>query len=168
MTHCILLNADYSVLNLIDWKKAMCLLAKEKVMVLSYSEKIIRSGKGLSFKIPVVMRLIKLVKTLYRIKIPFNKKNVITRDRFCCAYCGHADKHLTIDHIKPKSRQGPTSFENCVACCRTCNYKKGDRTAKEARMKLRVKPYHPTVSEFLRIKAKQFGIFEDLARLGLY
>ena len=92
MTHCILLNADYSVLNLIDWKRAMCLVAKDKVLVLSYSEKRIHSGEGITFKIPAVMRLVKLVKTLYKIKIPFNKKNVVIRDGFRCAYCSASEK----------------------------------------------------------------------------
>ena len=168
MTHCILLNADYSVLNLIDWKRAMCLVAKDKVLVLSYSEKRIHSGEGITFKIPAVMRLVKLVKTLYKIKIPFNKKNVVIRDGFRCAYCSASRKNLTIDHILPKSRNGTSSFENCVACCRACNFKKGDRTPKEAGMRLKVKTYHPTISELLRIKAKQLGVFESLTRLGLY
>jgi hypothetical protein len=44
MTSCVLLNADYSFLNVVDWKRAMCLLSKQKVEVLKYSEKIVRTG----------------------------------------------------------------------------------------------------------------------------
>ena len=31
MTQCVVLNADYSFLNVVDWKRALCLLVKEKV-----------------------------------------------------------------------------------------------------------------------------------------
>ena len=60
MTHCILLNADYTFLNTVDWKRAMCLIAKGKVQVLKHSERIIRSGEGLAVKVPAVMKLITL------------------------------------------------------------------------------------------------------------
>ena len=168
MTHCVLLNADYSFLNLVDWKRAMRLIAKDKVKVLVYSDKIIRGGHVHVFKLPSVMKLVKLVKTLYKVKIPFNKKNVIARDNSKCAYCGSYKKSLTIDHIIPKSRGGTSTFENCVASCRTCNAGKRNLTPKEAQMSLTVIPYHPTISEFLRIKAEQMGIFETLIHLGVY
>jgi len=168
MTHCVLLNADYSFLNLVDWKRAMCLIAKEKVRILSYSEKSIGCVQGGALQIPAVMKLVKLVKTLYKLKIPFNKKNIMIRDGFRCAYCGKPKRYLTIDHVIPKSRGGTTSFKNCVASCRPCNYKKGNRTPKEAKMRLNIRPYHPTISELLRLKAKQLGVFDSLTRLGVY
>ena len=33
MTQCVLLNADYTFLNLVNWKRAICLIAKGKVEV---------------------------------------------------------------------------------------------------------------------------------------
>ena len=168
MTQCVLLNADYSFLNLINWKRAMCLIAKEKVKILSYSERSVLSGPGNKIPIPSVMRLVKLVKTLHKIKTPLNKKNIFIRDGWRCAYCGKKRTVLTIDHIVPRSRGGSTTFENCVACCRSCNYQKGNRTPKEAGMNLKTRPYHPTISEFLRLKAKRFGVLETLTRLGIY
>ncbi len=30
MTQCVLLNADYSFLNMVHWKRAFCLMAKGK------------------------------------------------------------------------------------------------------------------------------------------
>ncbi|MFO7963532.1 MAG: HNH endonuclease [Desulfobacterales bacterium] len=168
MTQCVLLNADYSFLNLVDWKRAVRLIAKEKVTILSYSEKTIKCGRGTPFKLPTVMKLVKLVKILYSVRIPFNKKNVITRDGFRCAYCGRFSKNLTIDHVIPRSRGGSTSYENCVASCFACNAKKRNLTPKEARMTVRNRLYHPTISEFLRQKALQMGIFKEIAELGLY
>ena len=121
MTHCVLLNADYTFLNVVHWKRAVCLLAKGKVEVIKDSAKTIKSSGGAEFKIPAVMRLIKLIRTIYRSRVAFTKRNVLIRDRFQCAYCGTRKEKLSIDHIIPKSRGGSTTFENCVAACKTCN-----------------------------------------------
>lgn len=168
MANCILLNADYSFLNVVDWKRAMCLIAKGKVQVLKYSETIVRGAGGIIIKIPAVMKLIKLVRALYRTRVPFSKRNVLIRDGFKCAYCGNDKEKLTIDHIIPKSRGGKTNFENCIACCRHCNNKKGDKTPGEANMYIKVKAYQPTISEFLRIKVGTLGINEVLKDFGIY
>jgi 5-methylcytosine-specific restriction endonuclease McrA len=168
MTHCVLLNADYSFLNLVNWKRAMCLVAKGKVQVLKHSEKIVRSAEGLVIKVPAVMKLIKLIRILYKNRVPFSKRNVLVRDGFKCAYCGNSRERLTIDHIIPKSRGGKANFENCVSSCKPCNNRKGDRTPSEAKMYLRTRPYQPTISEFLRMKAKTLGINSFLQDFGIY
>lgn len=168
MTSCILLNQDYSFLNVINWKRAMCLVAKGKVQVLAYSEKTVVTGEGMIFKIPAVMKLMKLIRTLYRSKVPFNKRNVLIRDGFKCLYCGSKEGKLTIDHIIPRSRGGKDAFENCVASCRRCNNQKGSRTPREAGMTLSSQPCQPTISEFLFLRAKKMGIMEILRDFGIY
>ena len=168
MNHCILLNADYSFLNVVNWRRAMCLIAKGKVQVVKQSERIIRTAEGFAIKVPAVMRLIKLIRTLFVNRVPFSKKNVLVRDSFKCAYCGAEREKLTIDHIIPKSKGGIADFENCVASCKPCNNKKGDRTPREANMFLKVKVYQPTISEFLRLKVKKLGINDVLRDLGVY
>jgi len=168
MDQCVLLNADYTFLNMVDWKRAMRLIAKDKVQVLRQSERIIRTAEGIVVKVPLVMKLIKLIRKLYLNRVPFSKKNVLVRDGFKCAYCGNNSQRLTIDHIIPKSRNGKTSFENCVASCKPCNNNKGGRTPSEAGMFLRVKPFQPTISEFLRLKVKKLGINHVLKSLGIY
>lgn len=168
MTHCILLNADYSFLNMISWKRAMCLLAKEKVQVLSYSEKIIKGAEGMIFRAPAVMRLIKLIRTIYRSRVPFSKRNIMIRDGFSCAYCGAGRGMLTVDHIVPRARGGGSTFENCVACCRPCNNIKGCRTPSEAGMYLKKQPYQPTIAEFLKMKFRKIGITAILREFGIY
>ena len=155
MDQCVLLNADYTFLNMVDWKRAMCLIAKDKVQVLRQSDRVVRTAEGIAIKVPMVMKLIKLIRKLYLNRVPFSKKNVLVRDGFRCAYCEDDSRRLTIDHIIPKSRNGRTSFENCVASCKPCNNRKGGRTPSEAGMYLRVKPYQPTISEFLRLKVKK-------------
>jgi 5-methylcytosine-specific restriction endonuclease McrA len=163
MTQCVVLNADYSFLNVVDWKRALCLLVKEKVKVLRYSARTVITGEGLVVKIPLVIKLITLIRTVYRARVPFSKKNVLTRDGFKCAYCQTGSGRLTIDHIVPKSRGGKTEFENCVAACKPCNHKKGNRTPSEVKMYPQVKVYQPTISEFLRRKMQVLGI-DDLLK----
>jgi len=168
MNQCVLLNADYTFLNVVNWKRAMCLIAKGKVQVLKHSERIIRTAEGIAIKVPAVMRLIKLIRMLYRNRVPFSKKNILVRDGFKCAYCGNGKERLTIDHIIPKSSGGRTTFENCVSSCKSCNNKKGGRTPSNARMYLKVKAYQPTIAEFLRLKVKRLGINDVLKDFGIY
>jgi len=143
-------------------------MVKGKVQVLKHSERIIRTAGGIIIKVPAVMKLIKLIRTLYINRVPFSKKNVLVRDGFKCAYCGAERQRLTIDHIIPKSKGGKADFENCVSSCKPCNNKKGDRTPREALMYLKVKAYQPTISEFLRLKVKKLGINDLLRDMGIY
>lgn len=43
---------------------------------------------------------------------------------FSCAYCGFKPQHdvqLTIDHVVPLVKWGPTAKNNCVPACKACN-----------------------------------------------
>ncbi|MEJ2656783.1 MAG: hypothetical protein P8012_06250 [Desulfobacterales bacterium] len=72
MAQCVLLNADYTFLNVVNWRRAMCMIAKGKVQVLRHSEKIVRTAEGIIIKVPAVMRLLKLIRTLYVNRVPFS------------------------------------------------------------------------------------------------
>jgi len=169
MESCIILNANYEYINTVSWQKAIKLIVKGKTEVLRYTNKTITNfEKTVIMKIPLVMKLIKLIRTIYKTKVPFSKKNVLIRDGFRCAYCGAKKNRLTIDHIIPTSRGGKSTFENCVAACKECNSKKGRKTASEAGMFLKKQPVSPTISEFIMIKVKSIGIYEVLKDLGVY
>jgi len=168
MAQCVLLNADYTFLNVVSWKRAMGLIVKGKVQVIKYSDRIIKTAEGMAVKVPMVMRLMTLIRSLYRTRVHFSKRNILVRDGFKCAYCGADRGPLTIDHIIPRSRGGKTNFENCVACCKKCNTRKGSKTPSEARMYLKKRAYQPTISEFLRMRIRQMGIDELLEELGVY
>lgn len=169
MDRCIILNGDYTFLNTVNWKRAMCLLIKGKAEVLKFSEKVIRNGAGaIVTKMPLVMKLIKLIRSVYKTRVPFSKRNVFVRDKFKCVYCGKSSNRLTIDHVIPVSKGGKTTFDNCVTSCRVCNSKKGNRLPSEAHMFMRKHPYTPTISEFIRLKMRQLGIDKFLADLGVY
>jgi 5-methylcytosine-specific restriction endonuclease McrA len=161
----VILNADYTFLNTVSTKKALCLLAKGKTEVLKYGNEVFRTAAGMVFKAPAVMRLIKLIRTLYKARVPFSKKNVMVRDGFKCAYCGTDKTRLTIDHILPKAKGGKSSFENCVASCKPCNTRKGHKLCSEVKMYPRVKAHQPTVMEFLQLKMKALGINKVIEEL---
>ncbi len=168
MERCVILNGDYTYLNVVNWKRAINLMVKKKAEVLKFSDKVVRNGEGkVVTRIPIVMRLMKIIRMIYKNKVPFSKRNIFVRDRYACAYCG-TNKDLTIDHIMPVSRGGKTNFDNCIAACRPCNNKKGNRTPSEARMFTSHQPYAPTISEFIRLKMKQLGIDKFLEEIGVY
>ena len=125
MDRCVILNGDYSFLNTVNWKRAICLLIKEKAEVLKESNQIIRNGEGKEiFKVPLVLKLIKVIRMIYKNRVPFTKRNMMVRDKYKCMYCGISN-NLTIDHVIPISQGGKSTFDNCVAwpdCCpcRSC------------------------------------------------
>ena len=51
---------------------------------------------------------------------------------------------LTLDHVTPRHRGGPHTWENLTTACRTCNHGKGGRTPEEADMKLAKRPWRPS------------------------
>lgn len=167
MQNCVILNGDYSYLNTVSWQKAIKLMVKGKATVIKYTEIVVRTAEKAIVKIPAVMKLIKIIRTIYRTKVPFSKKNVMIRDGFVCQYCGSL-KELTIDHVKPVSRGGKSIFENCVTACKDCNNKKSNRLPSEIQMYLKKQPISPTISEFTRIKAVKAGVYDILKDLGVY
>ena len=169
MDNCIILNADYSFLNIVSWQKAITLMIKGKTEVLKYTEKTVKNfEKTIIMKIPAVMKLINIIRVIYRNQVPFNKRNVIVRDEFTCMYCGKKPKTLTVDHVIPISKGGKSTFENCVAACKTCNTKKGNKLPSEINMYIKRKPFQPTIAEFLRLKLKKLGLDVVLKEFGIY
>lgn len=169
MNRCIVLNGDYSYLNTISWKRAVCLMMKGKTEVLKYSDKVIRNVEGVEImKLPLVLKLVKIIRMIYKNKVPYSKHNIFIRDNFTCMYCGKKYNKLTIDHVMPQSQGGKSSFENCVAACKSCNHKKGNRTPSEANMYIKKQPYAPTIYEFIRIKMKYYKIDMFIKELEIY
>lgn len=166
MEQVILLNNNGSFLRMIDWQRAVCLIVKDRAIVVSeFKDKVIRTAKGFFMKVPMAIKLLNAVRKLYKSRVPYSKRNVMIRDKFTCAYCG-SKKDLTIDHIIPKSRGGKSTFDNCVTSCKSCNNHKGDRTPREANMFIRTKVFTPTIHEFTQMKIDQLGIRDLLNEIG--
>ena len=81
----------------------------------------------------MILRLVYLVRRIYRKAVTWFKKTVMVRDDFRCVYCG-TDKNLSIDHVFPQSKGDKNAFENTVTSCLNCNNRQGDRTLGEAKM----------------------------------
>jgi 5-methylcytosine-specific restriction endonuclease McrA len=87
--------------------------------------------------------------------VKFSPRALYRRDNYTCQYCNQKKRteDLSIDHILPKSRNGKTSWENCVTACFRCNNKKSDRTPREAGLKLSKKPTRPKWNPVVHIRA---------------
>jgi 5-methylcytosine-specific restriction endonuclease McrA len=79
---------------------------------------------------------------------PVSRREVFRRDSHTCQYCG-STKHLTLDHVLPRSKGGTHTWDNVVAACERCNASKGDRLLHETAMQLSTKPkapIHPAIA----------------------
>lgn len=142
MEKVLVLNADYTPINVTTVFRGFNLVTKGKAEILKSSETPLSAGAK-SFIRPLIIRLLNYVR--YRVhKLKINRHRLFKRDNHECVYCG-SKKHLTVDHILPKSKGGGNTWLNLVTCCSNCNRIKGDRTPEEANMKLRFKPYEPSI-----------------------
>jgi len=165
MNSVIVLNADFTYLHTVSWKRGIRLVLKGKVEVLKYGTYVATSFQNLH-RIPLVVRLINFVRRVYKNKVPLNKRNILARDEHTCQYCGASCRNNpTLDHILPKSRGGSFSWQNTVASCKRCNQKKGNRTPREANMALNRQPFQPTINEFTQMKVHGLGLEKLLADL---
>ncbi len=171
------LNRAYVAVHVVSVRRAFCLLFKELAEVvnveegryLSYdfgswremsqiqTELDLRDDQddwvravNFEIQVPRVVRLLTYDRFPKNV-VKFSRRNVFLRDRNCCQYCGgrFSSQRLSFDHVLPRSRGGPTCWENIVAACVRCNVRKGDRTPAEAGMRLRAAPVKPKRSPLL-------------------
>lgn len=138
----LILNASFEPLHVCSVKRAVALLMQEVAERVEDADRVLRSPRSV-FPVPSVIRLKRYVRRPHRQRVAFNRKNLLRRDDHTCQYCSLRSNDLTLDHVVPRSRGGPTSWENVVACCRRCNAVKRDRTPDEASMALNRKPFAP-------------------------
>jgi 5-methylcytosine-specific restriction endonuclease McrA len=138
----LLLNSTYEPLTALPMRRAviMLLCGKADVVHDDPAGPVIHSASR-TITVPSVIRLRTYVRVPYRARIPMTRAALMHRDRFRCAYCG--GKADTVDHVIPRSRGGEHTWENCVACCSTCNHKKADKLLSELGWALRMAPMPP-------------------------
>ncbi|PIE26637.1 MAG: HNH endonuclease [Micrococcales bacterium] len=136
----LVLNAGYEPLSVVSFKRAVVLVLAGKAVVLAAAETPVRSGT-IEVQRPRVILLTRYVRVPFARSVPVSRRGVLRRDAHRCAYCGKQAN--TVDHVLPRSRGGPDSWENLVACCLKCNNAKGNRTPAEVGWKLRVRPKPP-------------------------
>jgi 5-methylcytosine-specific restriction endonuclease McrA len=142
MEKVLVLNSDFTPINVTSVYKGFNLVNKGKAEILKSHEKPILAGLQ-TFVRPLIIRLFNYVKFRYH-KLKINRHRLFRRDDYQCVYCG-SKRNLTIDHIIPKSRGGHNSWTNLITCCSGCNKQKGDKTPEEAGMKLLFKAYEPSI-----------------------
>lgn len=138
----LILNYSYEPLQFCTAKRAILMVLSGRAEKIECDGYVVRSP-SISFQLPTVIRTLKMVKRNSRKPLSFSKKNILRRDNYVCQYCGGREIALTVDHVLPKSRGGKTNWNNMVVACKPCNLKKGNRTAREANMKLIKKPARP-------------------------
>jgi 5-methylcytosine-specific restriction endonuclease McrA len=140
MSRSLVLNASFEPLCVVSSRRALVLVLAERAEMVHSSDGCFRSER-LSLPEPSVVRLARYVKVPYQTRVALNRRAVFARDGHRCQYCGAAAEN--IDHVVPKSRGGPHTWENVVASCRSCNARKEDRTPHEAGLVLRSAPTQP-------------------------
>ena len=108
----LVLNLDHSPVAVVSAQKAIVLTLLEKATMLSTYELLQIRTISRSFEYPAVIRLNHYKSIPYR-GVMLNRANLFRRDNGECQYCGSV-KHLTIDHVLPRSKGGKTSWTNLV------------------------------------------------------
>ncbi len=151
VTHVLVLNASYEPLNVCTVRRALVLVFKGKAEVIEEEPRVIRAASR-RFPWPHVIRLVSYVRVPRVTHRRISRKALFARDGFCCQYCGVSGK-LTLDHVVPRSRGGPSAWENIVASCAPCNLRKGSRLPDEAEMHPRRRPRPPAAALFITLSA---------------
>lgn len=108
----------------------------------------------ISFRIRVPRVILLMVfDRLPKKEVKFTRHNIFERDRNTCQYCGRIfdRKDLNLDHVVPRDRGGPTTWENIVCSCIPCNTRKANKTPPEAGMHLIRKPKRPKWRPFVQV-----------------
>jgi 5-methylcytosine-specific restriction endonuclease McrA len=132
----LVLNASYEPINVCAARRALVLVLKGVASAEELSHSLVHSSRQI-LQMPSVIRLLEYRRIPHQTRA-LSRKNILMRDRYTCQYCHKIlpSAELTLDHVQPRSRAGETTWENLVACCHSCNNRKGSRTPEEANMKL--------------------------------
>jgi 5-methylcytosine-specific restriction endonuclease McrA len=148
----LVLNASYEPLCVVSGRRAVVLLLTDKAVPVAEGDGILHSERA-EVHVPAVVRLTRFVKVPYRATVPLTRRAVFARDGGRCVYCGAAATSL--DHVVPKSRGGPHTWDNVVSACSRCNHTKADRGIAELGWRLRRIPVAPTGAAWRIVGAKR-------------
>ena len=140
----LVLNQNYEPLNVCNVRRALILVLRGKAEVIESARAAFHTARA-TFVLPSVIRLVHMIKRP-RPKVRLTRKEIFARDNWQCVYCGRHTRDLTLDHVIPRHRGGPHTWENLVAACKGCNHRKAGRTPAEARMEMLRQPALPRVS----------------------
>jgi 5-methylcytosine-specific restriction endonuclease McrA len=137
----LVLNQNFEPLNVCNVRRALVLVLCGKAEVLELNHQVIHTP-SMVIRCPSVIRLSHLIRRP-RPRARLSRKEVFIRDNYTCQYCGTRTRDLTLDHVIPRSKGGPHTWENLVSACKACNHRKGGKTLAEAKMHLARPPREP-------------------------
>jgi 5-methylcytosine-specific restriction endonuclease McrA len=136
----LVLNATFEPLGIVSSRRAVLLVLDTKAELVHTTERVFRAER-IAVPEPSVVRLVRYIQIPRHYRVAVNRRTVFARDGSRCQYCGSAAENL--DHVIPRSKGGPHTWENVVAACRRCNTRKEDRLPHEVGMVLRATPAAP-------------------------
>ena len=158
----LVLNNNYEPLNICNMRRAVALLYLGKAEVVHENGHVLHS-------FATQMRSPSVLKLRYYVRRPapelrLSRRSIFARDAHECQYCGVHGRDLTLDHVVPRRRNGPHSWDNVVACCRRCNARKGDKRPQEAGMQLRRPTRRPRFVPYISLAKYLRGRRNELWR----
>ncbi len=125
----LVLNQNYHPLLVCSARRAISLAYLGKVEVIEKYREMVHSP-SVAMPLPSVVKLDRFVR-VKESNIVLSRKNILKRDRHQCQYCGRRSVPMTLDHVVPKERGGPDSWENLVCCCHTPSLEKQTRPQRD-------------------------------------
>jgi 5-methylcytosine-specific restriction endonuclease McrA len=155
MERVLLLNGNYRPLCSITVPKAVNLLISDKVDPVEGVARTLRTPNTI-FEVPSVIVLKRFVNVPVRDK-KWSRRGVLERDNYTCVFCEARvgqlrddesgrrwrPRDFTIEHLRPVSRGGQSTWSNTACACEPCNHTKADRMPHEAGLKLQWEPKTP-------------------------
>lgn len=192
----LVLNRMYMPVHVVGVRRAFCLLCKENAEVINIedgawmtydfdswlencslraelgdideSEDWIRSV-AFEIQVPRVIRLLTYDR-VPRNTVKFTRRNVFLRDEYLCQYCGRkfSTSSLSLDHVKPRSQGGLSTWGNIVTACLKCNVRKGGRTPEQASMRLLNRPVRPKRNPLLshQLNSQKYECWRNFVETG--
>ena len=151
MTEVLVLNFTYEALNITSFQRAVKLLFSGKAEMIHNRDRVLYSPSW-EIRMPSIIRMLYYIKRPMQ-KVALTKKNVLLRDDYTCQYCNvRGERMMTVDHVVPRSKGGPSTWENLVCACMRCNNRKNNRSPGDANMALKRKPKTPKYIPWIQVR----------------
>jgi len=143
----LVLNQNFEPLNVCNVKRALVLVLCGKAEVLELNHQVVHTPT-LEIHCPSVIRLSHLIRRPHP-RARLSRREIFIRDNYTCQYCGTKTRDLTLDHVIPRSKGGPHTWDNLVSACKGCNHRKGGKLLADVRnMKLARQPREPRANVY--------------------
>jgi len=143
----LVLSSAYQPMHHVRWQDAISMWFAGRVEIVSvYEDRFIKTVDDI-LNVPSIVRFVGNVLKRFQFNrvVKFSRDNVFLRDEGKCQYCSKqlTKQNFTLDHIVPVSQGGKKAWQNIVTCCIACNQRKGNKSVKQAGMKLQKNPIIP-------------------------